>query len=147
MMETKKKRSAAPRGVSTQAFVRTRHQNQSELAEDYVELIDDLIENKGEARAVEIAHAMGVSHVTVSKTINRLKEAGLVRSEPYRSVFLTREGRSLARKSRERHRIVLEFLNALGVPPEVAAIDAEGLKHHVSKVTLRIMQDFVEKAR
>lgn len=146
MMETKKKESVAPRGVWTQAFVRTRRQNQSELAEDYVELIDDLIENKGEARAVEIARAMGVSHVTVSKTIGRLKEAGLVRSEPYRSVFLTREGRSLARKSRERHRIVLEFLVALGVPPEVAAIDAEGLEHHVSKVTLRIMQDFAEKA-
>ncbi len=130
---------------STNAYVNSRHRNQNEIAEDYVELIDDLISEKGEARAVDLAHALGVSHVTVSKTIGRLKQSGLVRSQPYRAIFLTSMGRKLASKSRERHRIVIDFLVALGVPMKTAAIDAEGIEHHASQVTIRAMKRYLEK--
>ncbi len=130
---------------SANAYVHSRHRNRSELAEDYVELIDDLIREKGEARAVDIARVLGVSHVTVSKTINRLKDAGLARSEPYRSIFLTEGGRRLASQSRERHRIVTDFLLALGVPRKAANMDAEGIEHHASDATLKAMQRFLDK--
>ena len=80
--------------------------------------------------------------MTVSRTIQRLQEAGLVRSEPYRSVFLTDAGREMARRSRERHQAVLAFLLALGVPQEVALADAEGIEHHVSDTTLDRMRRF-----
>lgn len=130
---------------SANAYVQSRHRNRSELAEDYVELIDDLIREKGEARSVDIARVLGVSHVTVSKTINRLKDAGLARSEPYRSIFLTERGRRLASQSRERHRIVTDFLLALGVPGKAANMDAEGIEHHASDATLEAMQRFLEK--
>ncbi|HPK02982.1 MAG TPA: MarR family transcriptional regulator, partial [Candidatus Sumerlaeota bacterium] len=85
---------------SRSGFIHTRTRKQSELMEDYVELIDDLIIEKGEARAVDVARCLGVSHVTVSKTIGRLKEAGLVRAQPYRSIFLTESGREMAQASR-----------------------------------------------
>lgn len=129
----------------TNAYVHSRQRNSKELAEDYVELIDELIDEKGEARAVDLAQALGVSHVTVSKTIRRLKEVGLVHSRPYRSIFLTAKGCNLAKKSRERHRIVREFLIALGVPKTTAKIDAEGIEHHASKATIQAMRGYLSK--
>ena len=69
-------------------FSRTRADHSRELAEDYVELIDELITEKGEARAVDLADRLGVSHVTVSRTVRRLMRDGYVSAEPYRSIFL-----------------------------------------------------------
>ncbi len=128
--------------ITPGGFIHTRTRHQAELAEDYVELIDDLIREKGEARAVDLAGRLGVSHVTVSKAVGRLKEMGLVTSEPYRSVFLTAAGAEMAAQARHRHEIVLSFLLALGVPDDVAALDAEGIEHHVSERTLEIMEAF-----
>jgi DtxR family manganese transport transcriptional regulator len=124
-------------------FSRTRADHSRELAEDYVELIDELIAEKGEARAVDLAERLGVSHVTVSRTIRRLMRDGFVSAEPYRSIFLTDEGKALAAASRERHDQVVSFLIALGVPDEVAESDAEGIEHHVSQQTLAAMRRFV----
>jgi DtxR family transcriptional regulator, manganese transport regulator len=53
----------------------------------------------------------------------------------------------VAERSRERHRIVLEFLQAIGVPEDVAEADAEGLEHHVSEVTLDAMIKVTERSR
>ena len=128
----------------TNAYANSRSRNQRELAEDYVELIDDLIKKKGEARAVDLAQRLGVSHVTVSKTIGRLKDAGLVHSQPYRSIFLTHRGRKLATQSRERHHLVTNFLLEIGVPEKVAVMDAEGIEHHASPATLAAMRKFIQ---
>lgn len=130
--------------ANTNRFQRTRDDHSRENAEDYVELIESLIRETGEARAVDLAERLGVSHVTVSKTIQRLKREGLVTTQPYRSIFLTDEGLRLAEASRERHRMVLEFLDALGVSKPAAEIDAEGIEHHVSEETLAAMRRFVE---
>ncbi|MCZ4282376.1 manganese-binding transcriptional regulator MntR [Kiloniella laminariae] len=117
-------------------FERVREAHKTEVAEDYVELIDDLINVNGEARVVELAERMGVSHATVNKIVGRLQREGLVVSRPYRSIFLTDEGREMAVEARRRHEIVVKFLKAAGVSPETAEIDAEGIEHHVSDETL-----------
>jgi DtxR family manganese transport transcriptional regulator len=124
---------------------RTRADHSRELAEDYVELIDELIRLTGEARAVDIARRLGVTHVTVAKTVARLQRDGLVRSAPYRSIFLTDSGRKLAEKSRARHDVEVRFLQALGVPLADAETDAEGIEHHLSQATLRAMKRFVDQ--
>lgn len=126
-------------------FDRIRQARQTEIAEDYVELIADLIADGGEARAVDLAARFGVSHATISKTLARLSREGLVQTRPYRSIFLTEAGEEMARKARRRHRIVLGFLHAIGVPPETAAIDAEGIEHHVSEETLAIFERIAER--
>lgn len=128
-------------------FQRTREDHSAETAEDYVELIDLLISELGEARAVVLADRLGVSHVTVGKTVQRLQREGLLTSQPYRSIFLTPEGEKLAKKVRDRHELVVAFLRALGVPSEAAETDAEGIEHHVSEQTLQAMRRFVEQAR
>lgn len=115
---------------------RTRAAHSAEIAEDYVEVIADLIAQHGEARAIDIARRLGVTHVTVTKTIGRLQRIGLVTSQPYRSIFLTDKGGGLAERVRRRHQIVVGFLKAVGVSDETAHADAEGIEHHVSDETL-----------
>ena len=106
-------RSVMPRaGPPTSNAVREAHQ--TEVAEDYVELIGDLIEQTGEARVVDLASRLGVTNATVNGTIQRLVRDGLVTSEPYRSIFLTSDGAKLAATVRERHETVRDFLIALG---------------------------------
>ena len=129
---------------TTDGFRKTRQAHTSELAEDYVELIDDLILQYGEARLVDIAKRMGVSHVTANKTIGRLQRDGLVDKRPYRAVFLTATGKQLADMVRKRHQIVYDFLLALGVPKKQACIDAEGVEHHISETTLRAISRFMK---
>ena len=122
---------------------RSRAQNRSETAEDYVETIADLIEAGGEARAVDLARRLGVSHVTVIQTLRRLQRDGFVTTRPYRSVFLTQDGRRLADETRHRHQVVTALLRCLGVPDAVARADAEGIEHHVSPETLAAFEGFL----
>src|SRR5579859_3033739 len=116
------------------------------LVEDYAELIADLLASEGEARPTDIARRLGVSHATAIKSISRLKRAGLATARPYRGVFLTDKGRALADRVRVRHRLVVDVLQALGVPSEAAEADAEGIEHHVSETTLKAFAQFL-KAR
>ncbi len=131
----------------SQRYARVRGDHALETAADYVELLQDLIHERGEARVSDVAARLGVSHVTVSKTIQRLQREGLVTTLPYRSIFLTDAGKALAEQSRTKHRIVLDFLLALGIPSDVAEIDAEGIEHHVSNDTLTAMDAFCRRTR
>lgn len=130
--------------ASADRFQRTRDDHSRENAEDYVELIAFLIEETGEARAVDLAERLGVSQVTVTKTVQRLQREGYVTSQPYRSIFLTDKGKEVAAESRVRHDLVLRFLMAIGVSPDTAEIDSEGIEHHVSQETLAAMRRFLD---
>ncbi len=124
---------------------RTRDDHATELAEDYVEAIADLIESEGACRLVDLAAHFGVSHVTANRTVGRLERDGLVTTEPYAPIELTTAGAKLAKDSRRRHEIVYQFLLALGVKEKTAAADSEGIEHHVSPETLRKMQQFLKR--
>jgi DtxR family transcriptional regulator, manganese transport regulator len=128
-------------------FGHVRDAHQRELAEDYVELIAELIEHRGEARVVDLADCLGVTNATVNNAIQRLRRDGLVTSKPYRSIFLTEQGRELAETSRERHHVVREFLLALGVDAGTADTDAEGIEHHVSDATLAAFRSYLRRHR
>lgn len=135
----------ADSGRRAALFQRVRNDHSVEIAEDYVELISDLIESLGEARPVDLASLLGVTRPTVTATIQRLQKDGFVDSRPYRSIFLTDKGRELAEWSRARHRVVLDFLHAIGVPPDIAEADAEGLEHHLSDETLEALQRVIAR--
>jgi len=141
--QANKKKSAAR--IRSAAFQRIRADHQSELAEDYVELIADLIDERGEARGTDIALRLGVANATVVKTLKRLQDAGLVKQEPYRSIFLTADGWKMADDGRRKHGIVESFLLALGISEDQARIDTEGIEHHVSDETLKAMARFLAR--
>ncbi len=123
---------------------RTRSDHATELAEDYVEAIAGLVAEKGVCRAVDLAKQFQVTHVTVNRTIQRLKRQGFVISDPYGPIELTEAGRKMAAASQRRHETVSRFLIALGVSEAIAAIDAEGIEHHVSPETLAAMDAYVK---
>ncbi len=123
----------------------TRREHANEITEDYVEAIADLVAERGEARVVDLAERLGVSHVTVNRTVARLQKSGHVTSEPYRAIFLTAAGRKLAAACKSRHEIVVAFLRSLGISERTAEMDAEGIEHHVSPETLAAFRAALRK--
>ena len=139
-MSTKTPKSTDPLlqlELRAKAFERVREAHQTETAEDYVEMIADLIEIQGEARMIDLAKYFGIAHATVSKIITRLNKEGYVVNRPYRSLFLTDKGKALALRCKKRHEIVYNFLRSLNIKSEIAHLDAEGIEHHVSEETLK----------
>ncbi|MCE4179354.1 manganese-binding transcriptional regulator MntR [Escherichia coli] len=128
-----------------EGFRQVREAHRRELIDDYVELISDLIREVGEARQVDMAARLGVSQPTVAKMLKRLASVGLIEMIPWRGVFLTPEGEKLAQGSRERHQLVENVVLVLGVSPEIARRDAEGMEHHVSEETLVKFREFTLK--
>ena len=136
--KTSARKPGAGRAGKNQAAIlsQTRREHAHEIAEDYVEAIADLVAETGEARVVDLAKRLGVTHVTVNRTIARLQRDGYVTAQPYRAIFLTKTGGTLAADCKSRHEIVVAFLRSLGISERVAQTDAEGIEHHVSPETL-----------
>ena len=128
-----------------EAFKKVRDAHKTENTEDYLEIIAELLNSKGEARIVDIANELDIAQATANKTIQRLQNQGFVKKEPYRSIFLTLKGQELASISKKRHIVVLTFLKKLGIDPRTAEADAEGIEHHVSDKTLKKMEQFNKK--
>ena len=127
------------------SFRKVRNAHKTENTEDYLELVAELLNSKGEARIVDIAENLGIAQATANKTIQRLHSQGYIKREPYRSIFLTYKGQKIASESKKRHNIVYNFLRNLGLDKNTASEDAEGIEHHVSEKTLKKMDNFNSK--
>ena len=119
-----------------------RNQNKNEILEDYVEAIQEISEIKGDIKNADLSIHFGVSQATINKNLKILISSKLATSEPYRSIFLTDKGKKLAAISKEKHEIVYKFLIKLGVSKKTAQYDSEGIEHHVSDETLKLMKNF-----
>jgi DtxR family manganese transport transcriptional regulator len=137
--------AARPAVLPAETFRRSRRDRALETAQDYVEAIADLSVSLGEARVVDLARRLGVTHVTVNRTLGRLQKIGFVNTKPYRAIFLTEAGHKLAAECKRRHETVTAFLRSLGVPGKVAELDAEGIEHHVSPETLAAFERLLKK--
>jgi len=134
----KKTRFSSPR-----YFKLSKKQNANEILEDYVEAIEEISKDKKDVKNIDLSKHFGVSNATVNKNIKRLIKAKLVTSEKYRSVHLTMNGKKLASDSNARHEIVFKFLRKIGVPKKIAEEDSEGMEHHISFQTLKVMKAFI----
>ena len=114
--------------------------------EDYLEVIYDLIQTKGYARAVDIAERLGVKTPSVTGMIQKLDGMGLVVYERYRGLTLTDKGEKMAKFIQRKHVLISKFLRLLGIEEKTANEDAEGIEHHVHKETLNRIEEFVEFA-
>lgn len=105
-----------------------------------MERIQELIDAKGYARAVDIALSLGISQASVTNMVKRLDAEGFVKHERYRGLVLTEEGRAIARAVADRHRILTEFLRLLGIAEVEVERDVEGMEHHLSTSSLSAIQ-------
>lgn len=115
--------------------------------EDYLERIHELIESKGYARAADLAAELKIAPASVTSMVQRMAKAGLINYERYRGFTLTPTGSAAALGIRHKHRVLTEFLTAIGVPPDLVAHDVEGMEHHISAVTVEKIQALLPTLR
>ncbi len=111
--------------------------------EDYLEAILHVVNRKGYAKVTDISKHLGCSAATVTEMFSRLSERGLVNYEKYGGVTLTDEGRKVGTEIDARHQLIRDFLLVLGVPEEVAEMDACMIEHRVHQETLDHLQSFI----
>jgi DtxR family transcriptional regulator, manganese transport regulator len=115
--------------------------------EEYIETIFVLEHRNGRAQTGMIASCMGVKPPSITEMLKKLEREGLIHYETYNGAILTGPGKKMARELMQKHRIIANFLEILGIDPELAEIDACQIEHHVSPETLKRLEKFVEFAR
>ncbi len=111
--------------------------------EDYLEVVYGLIQEKGYARSSDIAERLAVKTPSVTRMLQKLNGMGLIVYERYRGLTLTDKGEATARFIQRKHATIVKFLQILGIEEKTAKSDAEGIEHHVHKVTLNRIEYFV----
>ncbi len=114
-----------------------------ESAEDYLEAILVIREKKGTVRSIDVAHHLNYSKPSVSRAMSLLRENGYVTMEKDGLLELTEAGMDIAVRIYERHRLLTEWLTALGVRPEVAAEDACRIEHDISEETFARLKEHI----
>lgn len=115
----------------------------SSRMEDYLEVISELVELKGYATTLDISRYLNVSAPSVSKMLQRLDENGYLEYEKYHGINLTTKGSELAETIRQKHGILLEFFEILGIGHDTANQDAEGIEHHLNPRTIKQLRKFI----
>jgi len=116
--------------------------------EDYLEAIWQLIQQKGYARAADIADYLGISRASVSRMIRKLHENGQLTYERYRGLNLTEAGRYRGQRLFERHQALSRFLEVIGFDDRVQVLKTvEGIEHFFGPEELQRIERFVQFMR
>ena len=115
----------------------------SSRMEDYLEIISELVELKGYATTLDISRYMNVSAPSVTKMLQRLDESGFLEYEKYHGINLTSKGVHVAEGIRQKHGILLEFFEILGIEYDTANQDTEGIEHHLNPKTIKQLRKFI----
>jgi Mn-dependent DtxR family transcriptional regulator len=118
-------------------------EDRTDRMEDYLEVIYELVEQKGYATTVDISNYLNVSCPSVTKMTQRLDETGYLKYEKYRGIRLTDEGVRIAQNIGNRHGLLAEFFKIIGVDEESANNDAEGIEHHLHPETIKRLEGFI----
>ncbi|MBF7096807.1 metal-dependent transcriptional regulator [Alkalibacter mobilis] len=120
--------------------------NLSESVEMYLETIYFIQENHGHAHVIDIANMMNVSKASVSKTMNQLKEEGLVNKETYGHITLTDKGETISREIVKKHYSISRFLEkSLKLNPSEAAKNACKMEHIISDEMIKAIEMYLEE--
>lgn len=116
--------------------------NIHESAEDYLEAILKIKEQKGNVRSIDIASELGFSKPSVSIAMKRLRENGYISMDDANIINLTDKGRKVATKIYTREKELTLFLENLGVSNEAAKKDACKMEHDISDETFDRIVEF-----
>lgn len=116
----------------------------SQSAEDYLERIHELIQEKGYARVVDIASSLKVKQASVTSMVQKLGKLGYLDYVKYRGLVLTDKGRVVATNVQKRHETLARFFSLLGLDAETQQRDIEGIEHHLSPATVEVLADLAE---
>jgi len=105
--------------------------------EDYLEVIYELLKEKGYVKSKDISRILNVKASTVTIMLKALAEKKLINYEKYGGITLTEEGIKKAEEISRKHKIIIDFLLLLGIDEKQANLEAEGIEHIISDETLR----------
>ena len=137
------KKKNAKRLESIKAAHETARTGSSTRMEDYLEVISELVELKGYATTLDISRYMNVSAPSVTKMLQRLDDDGYLEYEKYHGINLTSKGNQIADTIRQKHGILLEFFEILGIEHGTANQDVEGIEHYLNPKTIRQLRKFI----
>lgn len=112
--------------------------------EDYLENIYKLIDQKGYARVSDIAEALEVHPSSVTKMVQKLDRGKYLVYEKYRGLMLTAKGKKMGKRLVDRHDLLEDFLQIIGVSEEHIYDDVEGIEHHLSWESITCIEYLVE---
>lgn len=113
-----------------------------ESAEDYLEAILRLSKQNGAVRSVDIATMLGVSKPSVSHAMKLLKEDEYIAMDRYGTVTLTEKGLEIANRIFDRHMILSNMLQSMGVSEEIAKADACKIEHALSQESFEKIKEY-----
>ncbi len=112
-----------------------------ESAEDYLEAILILKNEKGLVHSIDVARHLGYSKPSVSRAVKLLRTEGHLSVDPTGALELTSSGREIAERIYERHRLLTLWFTELGVSPAQAAQDACRVEHDISDQTFQKLKE------
>ncbi|NLA13001.1 MAG: MarR family transcriptional regulator [Tissierellia bacterium] len=115
----------------------------SSSMEDYIEMICRLSEKSDEVRVSELSSALNVQPPSTTKMIRRLAKENYVTYERYGFIKLTEKGREVGSKLLERHRIIFEFLECIGVKENILE-QTEIIEHAVNDEVLNKIDELTQ---
>lgn len=115
-----------------------------ESGENYLEMILILKNKNNLVRSIDIAKAMSFSKPSISRAMSILRKADHIIMNVDGNIDLTESGLIIAEKIYARHRLLTEWLTAIGVSPETAAKDACRMEHIISQETFEKIGDHIK---
>lgn len=120
--------------------------NIHESAENYLETILILKNEKGAVRSIDVAQRLGFSKPSISRAMSLFRKDGYITMDKDGWITLTETGKAIAERIYERHRCLTGWLTALGVSPEVASADACKIEHDISDETFQKLKEHIGKS-
>lgn len=117
----------------------------TEAVENYLETILILSEKQPDVHAIDICSYLGYSRPTVSIILKKMKDEGLVTVDSDNHIRLTAEGKKVAERIYDRHKVITGFFEYLGVSRDTAAEDACKIEHDISDETFALLKEHYKK--
>ena len=112
--------------------------------EDYLKLIY-LLSQKGEVRGSDLADELDIKRPTVCVYLKRLAENGDITMDKHHCVFLTAQGLAVAEATLDKHDMLSDLLQDLGVPRRIAMEDACAIEHNISPETYLALKQLLNE--
>ena len=117
--------------------------NIHESAENYLEAILILKNERGAVRSIDIAQHMQFSKPSVSRAMSLLRGDGYITVDSDGFIELAESGLAIAERIYERHQLMTDWLVRIGVSPDTAAQDACKIEHTLSKETYTALRKHI----
>lgn len=113
--------------------------------EDYLEAILVIQQRNGHCRSVDVANHLGFTKASVSVAVSNLSRMDYVHKLADGNLVLTEAGRAYAASVLDRHQLLTGALTWLGVPEDIAEVDACRIEHDISAQTFEKLREWYGK--